>query len=43
MKKFTGGDAWRSELKEGDQIDVRVNLDGHDYGLVTVEDDEKRL
>ena len=42
MKKFTGNDKWRPGLKVGSQVDVRVKLDGHDYGLVTNEDEEKR-
>ena len=44
MKKFTGNDDWRKpdKLGVGDQVDVRVKLDGHDYGLVTNEDEEKR-
>ena len=44
MKKFTGNDEWRKpeNLKVGSLVDVRVKLDGHDYGLVTNEDEEKR-
>ena len=44
MKKFTGNDEWRKpdKLKVGSLVDVRVKLDGHDYGLVTNEDEEKR-